>query len=100
MKLSIWDALTIAALAGSIIVIAVIFAIFANPDSGINPFPPPTLPPTMSLPTSTATMMQLPPTWTPTPQPEVTKRLTSTPIPTETPFVFPTSKSPAQTPRR
>lgn len=92
MKLSIWDILAITALAATLVIGIVVLAIFINPDSSINPFPVPTLPPTMAVPTSTATLVQLPPTWTPTPLPEITLKPTSTPIPTETPFVFPTRK--------
>ncbi len=70
-----------------------LLTIFVNPSSGLNPFPPPTLPPTMALPTATATSaIQLPPTWTPEPTLEptltFTPRPTSTPFPTETPGVF------------
>lgn len=92
MKLSFWDFLAIAALAGALIIGIIVLTIFINPNSSVNPFPVPTYPPTMALPTSTATLVQLPPTWTPTPQVEITLRPTSTPIPTETPFVFPTRK--------
>ncbi len=99
MKFSVWDILAIAALAGAVIFGALVLVIFINPNSSVNPFPPPTLPPTLLLPTSTATLVQLPPTWTPTPQPQFTQRPTGTPIPTETPFVFPTRKAiPARTP--
>jgi hypothetical protein len=89
MKISFWDLLTIVVLVGIAVVIIVVVAIFMNPDSGINPFPRPTLPPTIMVPSPTATLISLPPTWTPTPQIEATRRPTSTPIPTSTPFVVP-----------
>jgi hypothetical protein len=41
------------------------------------------------IPTSTATLVSLPPTWTPVPVIQATKAPTSTPYPTETPFVLP-----------
>lgn len=89
MKMSIWDILAIVLIAAALIIGAVILVIFVNPDSSVNPFPPPTLPPTVVIPTSTATLVSLPPTWTPVPIIEATKAPTSTPFPTETPFVLP-----------
>src|SRR4030067_207289 len=54
---------------------------FINLYIGLNPFPPPTLPALISLPTATPTPRQIfPATWTPTFTPESTS--TSTPAPT------------------
>jgi len=89
MKMSIWDILTIVLIAAALIIGAVFLVIFVNPDSSVNPFPLPTLPPTVVIPTATATLVSLPPTWTPVPVIQMTKAPTSTPFPTETPFVLP-----------
>ncbi|MCX6055837.1 MAG: hypothetical protein NTZ74_13180 [Chloroflexi bacterium] len=89
MKITFWDILTIAILITTAVVIVVVVGIFTNPDSQINPFPNPTLPPTIMVPTSTATLVSLPPTWTPTPRIDATPRPTSTMIPTATDFVIP-----------
>lgn len=89
MKLSIWDILSIVVLVAALIVLGVVMAIFANPTSSVNPFPPATLPPTIDIPTSTATLVSLPPTWTPTVIITATPRPTWTLIPTETPLVLP-----------
>jgi hypothetical protein len=87
----IFNVLTVLVLLMVLCVTAGFLAIFFNPNSGLNPFAPPTLPPRMSLPTGTPTPRSvLPPTWTPSPSPEPTLTLTpvptSTPFPTETPF--------------
>ncbi|MEA5077979.1 MAG: hypothetical protein VB013_05365 [Anaerolineaceae bacterium] len=89
MKLNVWDILSIIVLLAALIVFGVVLAIFANPTSSINPFPPATLPPTIDIPTSTATSVMLPPTWTPTVYFTPTPRPTSTMFPTETPLVLP-----------
>ena len=79
MKMSIWDILSVLVLISAVIVIAVIGSIFTNPTSSINPFPPPTMVPTIDIPTSTPTFVRLPATWTPVPPVS-----TSTPRPTGT----------------
>jgi hypothetical protein len=70
----------------------VFITLFINPQSSLNPFPPPTLQPTVPPPTSTPIAGQrLPPTHTPPPStstPEPT--LTDTPEPTLTPSPSPT----------
>jgi hypothetical protein len=59
--------------------------IYLNPYLALNPFPPPTLPPTAFIVTPTATItLDLPPTWTLTSTSPPT--LTSTPQPTATDF--------------
>jgi len=87
----VWNALTLLVLLTAICVGLTFLMIFINPASAFNPFPPPTIPPTLGLPTITPTPYSvLPPTWTPGPtqEPTVTPtpRATSTPLPTETPF--------------
>ena len=75
LKLSIWDILSIAVLVATFIVFIVVLIIFINPDSSINPFPYPTLPSTMEVPSSTPTLFSLPATWTPTPKNEATAEI-------------------------
>ncbi len=68
-------------------------ALFVNPYLPINPYPPPTLPPTLGPPTATPTPeIFLPPTWTPTPT--ITLTPTATPTATGTPTLTPTSTLP------
>jgi hypothetical protein len=63
----------------AVILLVLVIAIFNNPDSGINPFPFPTLPATIAVPSPTPTLLQLPPTWTPTPLIEATPVFTTAP---------------------
>jgi hypothetical protein len=86
----IWNLMTGLALLGVVLVGIVAAMIFINPQTGINPFPPPTLPALASFPTSTPTARSiLPPTWTPTATREPTA--TSTPRPTSTPLITETA---------
>ncbi|MDO9088196.1 MAG: hypothetical protein Q7U53_18460 [Anaerolineaceae bacterium] len=75
--------------------------VFINPHSEINPYPPPPMPERLVLPTQTATVRQLPPTWTDIPNqlPSIqpldfkstpTLRPSSTLYPTNTSFRLPT----------
>lgn len=89
MKPSIWDILAIVLIAATLTIFFVVLVIFINPDSSVNPYPLPTLPPTVVIPSPTATLISLPPTWTPAPVIQPTRAATSTPVPTETPFVIP-----------
>ena len=103
MKLSIWDILTILGLIAIIGVAILVLQFFINPYNGLNPFPPPTLPPPMALPTSTPTLKSLPATWTPVPSMVVTNTLfpSATPQPSPTGFTLPTftpSFTPTMTP--
>jgi hypothetical protein len=87
----VWNTLTVLVLLAVLCVGVGFLMIFLNPASAFNPFPPPTLPPTLSFPTLTPTPRNvMPATWTPLPTDEPTAtgtpRPTSTPIPTETPF--------------
>ncbi len=68
MNSRLWDILSIIGLV-SICCLVVVFAQIAmDPNSPLNPFPPPTMPAMIELPTSTATFRSLPPTWTATPK--------------------------------
>jgi hypothetical protein len=91
----IWNILTIATLLGVVCIAAVFLLFFINPYTSLNPYPPPTLLPTISYPTPTNTpRVQFEPTWTPTinvPRPTVTERPTSTPFLTETPIGLPSA---------
>ncbi len=66
MKITIWDILSVLLLLGTIIVLVLVVQIFSDPSGGLNPFPPPTLPSRLVLPTYTKTPLRLPATWTPT----------------------------------
>ncbi len=81
----LWNILTVIVLLLVLLVVGVFLVLFVNPNTGINPFPPPTLPVALEFPTVTPTLREvLPPTWTPLP----------TDIPTETPIPRPTSTLP------
>ncbi len=85
----LWNLLTILVLVSAVCLLSLFIMIFVNPQSGLNPFPPPTVPAMLVLPTSTSTTLnELPPTWTPTVTGEPTS--TSTPRPTSTVTVTPT----------
>ncbi len=75
MKISFWDFLSGLLIIATIAVLLVVGIIFFNPNSSLNPFPYPTMPVLLSIPTSTSTPFILPPTWTPTP------KITPTPNP-------------------
>ena len=93
MKLQIWDILAIVLLLATLAVGVVVFQIYADPYGSLNPFPPPTLPSMLVLPTYTKTPLRLPSTWTPTLAAGETRGAflpTSTPMPTSTGFVLPT----------
>jgi hypothetical protein len=77
------------AVAGSFVML------FLNPYMSINPYPPPTVPPTLGSPTPTNTPAKpLPATWTATPQPTGIPTETPTPEPTETPVPTATETAP------
>lgn len=95
------------ALIGVVCVGVVFLVIFFDPQSSINPFPPPTLPALAQFPTPTPTPQNvLPPTWTPVPTtvpsdtPEPSPTLLPTDTPTQEPQVVeatPTEGTPAPT---
>lgn len=99
MKDTIWNLLSSIVLFLAGMAAIVLLIIFTNPYSFLNPLPPAELPNIPILPTSTATLKQLPGVWTPTPIPgvgataalTVTRRPSSTPLPTATGFRLPTA---------
>lgn len=96
----IWNVLTALVLLAAILLAGVILSVFLNPYSAFNPFPPPTAPALLQLPTLTPTPLVIfEPTWTPvpslTPTATFTPRPTETLIPTETPFPLFTPTEPA-----
>jgi len=75
--------------------------LYLNPHLPINPFPPPELPPRLTVPPTPTPLplATLPPTWTPTPTNTATPTITPTLTPTWTPTVPPTpGPSPTPTP--
>jgi len=62
----LWNIFTILLIVLMVGLCSVFYLIFSNPESALNPAPPPTMPVLIVLPTSTATQRALPPTWTPT----------------------------------
>src|SRR5512135_2940458 len=92
---TIYNVLTILALLASLCLCLIFASIFINPNSALNPFPPPTQVGQLILPTATWTPLQLPATWTPTvtympsatfkPQPSVTPGIVNTEIVLVTP---------------
>jgi hypothetical protein len=87
----IWNVLTLLVLLTVLCVIGVFLAVFVNPNSSINPFPPAVIPTGIALPSMTPTpRIVLPATWTasPTllPTQTFTPAPTNTPLPSETPF--------------
>jgi hypothetical protein len=94
MKISFWDVLSILLLVGIVGMILVFGAIFANPTSAYNLFPPPTAIPTIFVPTATSTLRVLPGYSSPTPPQTSTPvgmKPSSTPLPSRTSFVLPTA---------
>ncbi len=106
MHRSIWNILTVFLLLAGFALFTVYMAIFFDPSSSLNPFPPPALPTALVLPSATMTPRVLPPTWTPTPvggiaAAEITLQASSTLLPTSTGFVLPTlteTATPTSTP--
>jgi len=84
-RVLLWNVLTILVLVMSLCVLSVYFLIYMDPNSVLNPFPPPTLFPTFAQPTPTITLrFTLVPSWTPTSE---VIQATDTPAPTHTPIV-------------
>jgi hypothetical protein len=89
-----WNIMTGIVLFSALLVGFGTLMIYVNPQAGINPFPPATLPALAVIPTSTPTVRSiLPPTWTPTPtqepSPTSTLKPSSTPLITNTPVFLP-----------
>jgi len=100
----IWGILTTLILICVVCVAAVFLIIYMDPTSAFNPFPPPTLPPPLMLPSETPTdvVYSLPATWTATftvaPLPSDTPSPTSTLPPTPTPITITPSPTNSPTP--
>ncbi|NTV36611.1 MAG: hypothetical protein HGA53_06625 [Anaerolineaceae bacterium] len=97
----IWNILTIAALIATVLVAAWTLIILITPNSTLNPFPFPSIPQLLVLPTATPTSYQFPPTWTP--EVSLTPSATLAPSATQTQNLPPTntpvgSKNPTTTP--
>jgi hypothetical protein len=85
----IWNILTVVVVLMTLCLCVGIGLLLINPQSSINPYPPPTRPVEAEYPTATPTPKSvLPPTWTPAP----TLIATQTPIPTNT--LAPTNTAP------
>jgi hypothetical protein len=82
MKISFWDVLTGILMFAGFGVVLVFANIFIDPYTILNPFPPPTLQPTIKVPTMTPTLRSLPEIWTATPTGRVQ---TTTLLPSLTP---------------
>lgn len=81
----VWNLLTVMVLLTTVCVGIVLLTVLINPHTGINPFPPPTLPVRAALNTPTPTPKNiLPPTWTPESPFKPTN--TSIPQPANTPL--------------
>lgn len=94
-----WTVVTGLVLLATVCVVGAFLLIFFNPQSGINPFPPATVPALAEFPTSTPTPRNvLPPTWTPTftTEPTATSSPEATAIPTEAPTSEPAAETPAE----
>jgi hypothetical protein len=86
----IWNILTVVVVLMTVCLCVGFGLLLINPQTSINPYPPPTMPVEAEFPTATPTPKSvLPPTWTPAP----TQFATQTLIPTNT--LAPTSTSPA-----
>ncbi|OJX40575.1 MAG: hypothetical protein BGO78_06220 [Chloroflexi bacterium 44-23] len=98
MRDGLWNLLTILVFFIAGILIIGFGYMFLNPNSKLNPLSPPPLPEVLVLPSSTATLKQLPQLITPSRLPVTatesvteTLRPSSTPLPTNTAFVLPTA---------
>ncbi|MCF6277454.1 MAG: hypothetical protein L3J16_01730 [Anaerolineales bacterium] len=83
-----FDILAVVLLLASVCLGGYFLTVFANPYSGLNPFPPATPIPPLTFPTATITPLQLDAVWTSTPTIQPTPSFT--PRPTWTPFYTPT----------
>lgn len=88
----LWNLLTVLALLGTLGIVVLFVLLFTNPYSSLNPFPPPTLPVALALPSATPTPEGWqPPTETPTPSPSPTVTPTASPTPSPTITSTPTA---------
>ncbi len=85
-KRIVFNIITIIVLLTTVVVGIVLVVVFVNPQISINPFPPPTMLPTLGSPTPTQTPARtLPPAWTPTQTEEAGTEPEATPSPTDEP---------------
>ncbi len=75
----LWNVLTLLVIAGIVFVLVFFLVIFINPRASFNPYPPPTLPVALVLPTSTPIPTQ--PSATPVPSETLTPEPTATSAP-------------------
>ncbi len=81
----IWNFLTVLVLLAMLAGVVWFVLVFKNPSISLNPYPPPTIPPRLDIPTITLTSTPEPPTDTPGPTATVTETLTPSPVlPTST----------------
>lgn len=69
----LWNSLTAVFIIASVAAVGYFLVLFSNPASAMNPYPPPTMPALIQIPTATLTPVILPPTWTPTPSATATQ---------------------------
>lgn len=81
-----WDILSILLLMGIVTMVVIVVMIYINPSAAYNPYPPPTVVPTLFIPTDTPSPKKLPGIWTPT----ITPTATATETPTATKTATPT----------
>jgi len=86
MKNVIWNILVILVLLAVVALAFVFQKIYSNPNSALNPFPPPTVPANVVIPTGTITPIHLPATWTPKPAAPTDSLVSASPIPSITNF--------------
>jgi len=84
MKNIAWNILAVLALLAIIVLAFGFLTIYSNPNSSLNPYPPPTVPANVVIPSSTMTPIFLPATWTPQPLAQTEIRSSSTLIPSAT----------------
>jgi hypothetical protein len=83
----ILNILTVLVLLTTLVLAVAFVAVFINPYMSINPYPPPTIPPTLGSPTPTYTPAKpLPSPWTSTPTFTLIPTIVDTPDATETPI--------------
>jgi hypothetical protein len=76
----LWNTLTAIFIIGSVLAAIYFVLLFADPTTKLNPYPPPTLPALVQLPTSTPTLVMMPATWTPQPTATVLPTITPQPL--------------------
>ncbi|HQP08735.1 MAG TPA: hypothetical protein PLY85_06905 [Anaerolineaceae bacterium] len=93
-----WNLLSFLLVAGMILFVAVFILIFQNPEASINPFPPPTMPATVVIPTATSQLTDafIPPVTTQaaTSEPTATQFVQTLPPTAELPIITMPSATP------